>query len=100
MSRTLAVVGVGLIVLAGWYLVNAGARLSGGAIDVSQIVYLLLVAFVFMGAVAGAQRLAKSHGAQGPGMVSSLMIWLGLISLVVLLYSGAQVWTALATLFR
>jgi hypothetical protein len=60
--------------------------------DIANIVYLLGALLIFGMAAAGASRRAKSVGAKGPGVVSSLLIWLALIGLVAALYFGAQLW--------
>jgi hypothetical protein len=64
-----------------------------------QIIYLLLVAFLFGSAAVAAAR-NRRPGASGPGWLVSLLIWAGLIALIAVLYRGAQFWTAIGSMFR
>ena len=42
----------------------------------------------------------RAAGSDAPGVLTSAMIWFGVIALVVLIYQGASFWTALGALFR
>jgi hypothetical protein len=64
-----------------------------------QIIYLLLVAFLFGSAAVAAARNRRA-GAKGPGWLVSLLIWAGLIALIAVLYQGVQFWTTLGSIFR
>lgn len=68
--------------------------------DIANIVYLLGALLIFGLAAAGAARRAKEVGAKGPGAMSSLLIWLGLIALLAALYFGVEVWRGLFSLVR
>ena len=59
----------------------------------AEIVYLILVAFLFGSAAVLA---ARNHrpGAQGPGWIVSLLVWAGIIALIAVIYQGAEFWRA------
>lgn len=60
----------------------------------AEIVYLILVAFLF-GSVAVYAARNRRPGAKGPGWLVSLLIWAGVIALITVLYQGAQFWAGL-----
>lgn len=59
------------------------------------VMALLLVG---TGVMRAERQRAANSGA--PGVLTSAMIWLGVIALVVLLYQGMSFWTGLGALFR
>ena len=64
-----------------------------------QVIYLVLALVVF-GSSAFAMNRYRRPGSQGPGLLMSLLIWAGVIALVVIIYQGANFWSALGSLFR
>jgi hypothetical protein len=64
-----------------------------------EIIYLLLVAFLFGSAAIAASR-GRRPGASGPGWLVSLLIWAGVIALITVLYEGAQFWGAIGAMLR
>jgi hypothetical protein len=64
-----------------------------------QIIYLLLVAFLFGGAAVAASRMRRP-GAAGPNWLVSLLIWAGVIALITVLYEGAKFWGAIGSMLR
>lgn len=64
-----------------------------------QLIYLLLVAFLFGSAAVAASR-RRPPGAPGPGWLVSLLVWAGVIALIAVLYEGAHFWGALGALLH
>ncbi len=67
---------------------------------IASLVYLLVALVIFGGAAAAASRQAKSVGAKGPGVLTSLLAWIAVIALVTALYAGAQFWSATLSMLR
>jgi hypothetical protein len=69
-----------------------------------QWTYVLwcVMALVLVGTgLLRAERWRRSdRGSRAPDMLTSALIWLGIIMLIVLLYQGAAFWSALGSLFR
>lgn len=67
---------------------------------IASLVYLLVALVIFGGAAAAASRQAKAFGAKGPGVMTSLLVWIAIIALVTALYAGAQFWSAALSMLR
>lgn len=68
--------------------------------DIANIAYLLCALVLAGMAAAGASRRAEDVGAKGPGVVTSLLIWLALTALIAALYFAAQIWGGVFSSFR
>lgn len=98
-------VGVALVVvllLAGWLAYDRPDLFPGSAdIDMTRLIYLVMALILVGGSALGlAQGRARGEEGKGPGAMTSLLIWAGLIGLLFLLYQGAQFWTNAPAMFR
>lgn len=59
-----------------------------------------LLALVLVGTGLFRAERRRVAGAGAPGMLTSAAIWIGVILLVVLMYRGMSLWTALGSMFR
>jgi FtsH-binding integral membrane protein len=78
-----------------------GHRLVAG-IDADQLPYLVWILMALLLVGVGAARVARRRpeGSSAPGLLLSLAIWGGAIGLIVLLYRGAAIWAAVASLLH
>ncbi|MFZ2029510.1 MAG: hypothetical protein WAU68_04315 [Vitreimonas sp.] len=65
----------------------------------TYVVWCLMALLLVGTGVMRAER-QRSANSGAPGVVTSALIWLGIIALVVLIYQGASFWMALGSLFR
>jgi hypothetical protein len=63
------------------------------------IVWAVMALLLVGTGVARAER-QRSANSGAPGVLTSALIWTGVIALLVLLYQGASFWTGLGSLFR
>lgn len=63
----------------------------------AQVIFLIISAIVFGSAAFYAAR-QRQPGASGPGWLTSLAVWVGVLALIVLLYQGAQFWSAIGAM--
>jgi hypothetical protein len=72
------------------------------SMDADQLPYLVWILMALLlvgvGAARGARR--RPAGSTAPGPLLSLAIWGGAIGLIVLLYRGAAIWAAIASLLH
>jgi len=59
-----------------------------------------VMALLLVGTGVGRAERQRSANSGAPGVLTSAMIWVGVIALVVLIYQGASFWTGLGGLFR
>ncbi|MEZ5994695.1 MAG: hypothetical protein R3C25_02995 [Hyphomonadaceae bacterium] len=57
----------------------------------ANLMYLVVALVIVAGAVAAARQRAKSDNARGPGIATSLLIWLALIGAAYVLYRGGEI---------
>ena len=65
----------------------------------TYIVWAVMALLLVGAGVARAER-QRAANSGAPGVLTSAMIWLGVIALVVLIYQGMSFWTNLGSLFR
>lgn len=90
---------IAILLIAGWIAFSHPNMLQGhGDVDAAQLVYWLMAAMLVSGSVAAVSR--RTAGSPGPGVLTSALIWGGVIGVLMLLYRAGEIWSVLLSFFR
>ena len=73
--------------------------MSVGGLDLQTIIWGVMALLIAGSAVFWARQRAVETSAGGPGVLLSIVLWIGIIALLVLLVQGAEFWMRLAEFF-